>query len=188
MLNRFYDKFIFANSLKYKHSNFFLANLPFLVCPAELLVGLLETNDKEFEKKLYLAIRESVAKHLIPELGKEFGFKGEEMVNFFERYFVASGWGKISNVDLDFKAKKAIVKVSNNPIASRLHKKAKMPADHILRGIIAGVFSRVFKEWVDCVETHCCALGESDCEFIVKRQPEFDFSDKRVRQQLELEA
>jgi len=185
MLNQFYDKFMFTNSLKYKHNNFFLVNMPFLFCPAELLVGLLETGDKDFEKKLYLTVKKSVQGHLIPQFGTEFGFHGEKLIYFLERYFVASGWGKISNVDIDPKAKKAIVKLANNPIAIRLHKKPKLPVDHIFRGIIAGIFSAVFEENVDCVEVHCVALGESDCEFIVKRQPDFDFSDKRVQAQLE---
>jgi len=188
LLNRFYDKFIFANALKYRQGKFSLANLPFLICPAELLIGLLETNDLEFEKRLYYAVRKSAANHLIPAFGTGFGFHGEKLLNFLERYFVASGWGLIKNVDLDFKAKKAIVKVSNNPVSTKLHAKAKAPADHILRGLLAGIFSRVFDEAVECVETHCMALGEADCEFIVKKQREFDFSDKRVRQQLELEA
>ncbi len=188
MHNRFYDKFIFANSLHYRKNNFFLVNLPFVICPTDLLIGLLETQDKEFERKLYLAIKKSVANHLLPEFGTEFGFGGEKLVNFLERFFVASGWGNIKNVDLDFKAKKAIVSVSNNPLAGRLHKRVSMPADHILRGIIAGIFSAVFGESVDCVEIHCIALGEADCEFIVKKQREFDFSDKRVTQQLELEV
>jgi len=187
LLNRFYDKFIYANSLKYKNNNFFLVDLPFLVCPAHLLSGLLETNDPVFEKKLYIAIKGSVAKQLIPAFGTEFGFRGKKMVVFLEQYFTASGWGAIKNVDLDFDAKKAIVRVSNNPVTSRLHPKAKAPADHILRGVLAGLFSRVFEEPIDCVETHCCALGERDCEFIIKKQPLFDFSDKRVRRQLEVE-
>jgi len=186
-LNRFYDKFIYANSLKYKHNNFFLVDLPFLVCPTQLLSCLLETNDPEFEKKLYVAIRESVADNLIPAFGLEFGLRGKKMVAFLEQYFVASGWGTIKNVDLDFNSKKAIVRVSNNPVAKNLNSKLKAPADHILRGILAGLFSRVFEESVDCVETHCCALGGNSCEFIIKKQSLFDFSDKRVRRQLEAE-
>gem|GEM_PF-808576 len=186
LLNNFYDKFIFANALKYKNNNFFLADLPFLVCPVELLSGLLETQDQDFERKLYLAIRESVSKHLIPSFGAEFGLRGKPLVDFLEKYFVASGWGTISNIDLDFEAKKAIVRVSNNPVSSRLHFRAAAPADHILRGVLAGIFSRVFEEKMDCVETHCCALGEQECEFIIKKQHDFDFSDKRVMRQVEL--
>jgi len=188
LLNRFYDKFIYANSLKYTNNNFFLVDLPFLICPVHLLSGLLATTDPEFEKKLYIAIRESVAKQLIPAFGTDFGFRGKKMVAFLEQYFTASGWGTIKNIDLDFAAKKAIIKISNNPVTSCLHSKAKAPADHILRGIFAGLFSRVFEEPVDCVETHCCALGECDCEFIIKKQLLFDFSDERVRRQLEAEV
>jgi predicted hydrocarbon binding protein len=187
LLNKFYDKFIFTNTLQYKKNNFFLVDLPFVICPSELLVGLLETGDEAFEKKLYHAVKKSVANHLMPDVKAEFGFSGERLVSFLESYFVASGWGLIKNVDLDLKEKKAIVRVSNNPFSRRLHGKAKMPADHVIRGILAGVFSRVFGESVDCVETHCSALGEADCEFIIKKQHEFDFSDKRVQKQLPLE-
>jgi len=185
LLNKFYDKFIFANGLHYRKNNFFLVDLPFLICPAEVLVGLLELNDPEFERKIYYAVKKSVASRLIPAFGSEFGFKGSRMVDFLEKYFMASGWGKLSNVDLDIEARKAIVKVSNSALTTRLRKPVKMPADHILRGIIAGIFSAVFRESVECVETHCVALGESGCEFIVKKQHLFDFSDKRVRYQLE---
>lgn len=184
MLNNFYDKFIFTNGLKFKGSNFFLIDLPFLICPAEIFVALLETGDPEFERKLYAAVKESVARHLIPLFGTEFGLHGEKMLDFLETYFIASGWGLLKNVDIDLKAKKAIVNVSSNPVGGRLHGKPKTPVDHILRGIIAGVFSSVFAESVDCVETHCIALGEKNCEFIVKRHKEFDFGDTRVRNQI----
>jgi predicted hydrocarbon binding protein len=186
-LNTFYDKFIVTNNLKYKQHNFFLMNMPFLICPAEVLTGLIETHDPEFERKLYLAVRRSVANHLIPAFKVDFRYRGERLAKFLEHYFVASGWGSISNVDFDLEGKKAIVQVSNNPLASRLHGKAESPRDHILRGVLAGIFSSVFQEPVHCVETHCVALGEADCEFIIKKPNEFDYSDKRVRTQLEVE-
>jgi len=158
------------------------------MCPVELLSGLLETKDSDFEKRLYLSVKKSVSGHLIPKFGTDFGFRGEKLANFMEKYFLASGWGTIKNIDLDFKAKKAIVSVSNNPFSKSLHSRASMPVDHLFRGIFAGIFSSVFNESVDCVETHCSALGEADCEFIIKRQGEFNISDKRVASQLELEV
>jgi len=187
LLNNFYDKFIFTNALKYKNNNFFLANLPFLICPAEILAGLVETGDDDFNKRLYCSVKQSVSAHFAPPIGQEFGFQGEKLIAFLEQFFVASGWGLIQSVDLDLQGKKAIVKLSNNPLVPLLHNKPQMPADHLARGVIAGLFSYIFQEPVDCVETHCSALGEADCEFIVKRQHEFDISDKRVQKQLELE-
>jgi len=188
MLNSFYDKFIFTNGLQYKHNNFFLVNLPFLICPTEIVIGLLNTDNPAFERHVYYNVKHSVRDRLVAQFGLEFGFKGEKMVNFLERYFVASGWGDIRNVDLDFDAKKAIIRVKNNPLTGRLRGKVKTPSDHILRGIFAGLFSKVFGEGVECVETHCIALGEEDCEFIIKKQAEFDVSDERVQEQLELEV
>ena len=186
MLNQFYDKFIFTNGLKYKHNNFFLLNLPFVIAPNEIFTGLLEVEDEEFEKKLYYAVKDVVRKHLIKEFGLDFGYTGEKLVKFLETYFVASGWGAIKTVNLDFQNKRAIVKVGNNPFTSHLHKKIAHPCDHVLRGIFAGVFGKVFESDIDCVEVHCSALGEQDCEFIVKQQHDFDLSNKHVLNQLNL--
>ncbi len=187
MLNSFYDKFIFTNGLKYKHNNFYLLNLPFVIAPNELFIGLLEVEDEEFGRKLYYVTKESVKKHLLREFDLDFGFEGEKLVNFLETYFVASGWGSIKTIDLDSENKKAIVKVSNNPFSSHLHKRVSQPCDHFLRGILAGLFSRVFRAEIDCVEVHCIALGEQDCEFIIKQHKDFNVESKHVRQQLELD-
>lgn len=187
MLNSFYDKFIFTNGLQYKHNNFYLLNLPFVIAPNEIFIGLLEQDDEAFERKLYYSTKDSVKKHFMSEVDTDFGLKGEKLVNFLETYFVSSGWGTISNVDLDFENKKAIVKVSNNPFSIHLHKKVSSPCDHFLRGIFAGIFSRIFNAEIDCVEVHCAALGESDCEFIIKKKEDFDIAHKEVRRQLEIE-
>ena len=187
MLNSFYDKFIFTNGLKYKHNNFFLIHLPFVIAPTAVLTGLMSSNDLEFNKKLYYNVKSSVKTSLVKQFHLDFGFKGDKIVNFLETYFVASGWGKIQTVDLDFEGKKAIVKVSDNPFSKKLHGKVKEPCDHILRGIFAGLFSYAFGENVDCVEVHCSVSGEQDCEFIVKKPGDFNIEKKNVRDQLELD-
>ena len=187
MLNNFLDRFIFTNALHYRQNQFFLMNVPFLICPVDVLSGLLSTGNQDFEKQLYASVRKNVKENLVSQFGFGFGLESAQMVDFLSKFFTASGWGMLQSIDLDFKTKKAIVKVANSPFASRLHKKPSMPADHLLRGVIAGIFSSAFASDVDCVETHCTALGEADCEFIVKQQHLFDFSDKRVRQQLQLE-
>ena len=43
-----------------------------------------------------------------------------------------------------------------------------------------------FEADVDCVEVHCVALGESDCEFIIKKPDEFNLENKNVLNQIEL--
>jgi len=183
-LNDFYMKFFFTGGLEYRHNNFFLVKVPFVMCPNEVLAGMLEVGSPDFVTRLYSSVRDSVNRHLIEQFGTDFGYHGEKMVSFVQSYFTASGWGLIQNIDLDMGAKHAIVTLTNNPFAERLRGKVAMPADHILRGILAGLYSYAFQEKVDCVEIHCAALGEDNCEFIIKRQNEFDFSDKRVQQQI----
>ncbi|MDP6670278.1 MAG: hypothetical protein QGI60_00485 [archaeon] len=94
MLNSFYDKFIFTNALKYKHSNFYLLNLPFVIAPSDLFLGMLSLDD-DFSKKLYSSVKQSTKSNLIKKFRLDFGFKGEKLVNFLETYFMASGWGEI---------------------------------------------------------------------------------------------
>jgi predicted hydrocarbon binding protein len=187
MLNTFYDKYIFTNGLKYRDNNFYLLNLPFVIAPSMLFTALQEVNEPDFSRRLYYAVKDSVKKRLVKEFGLGFGFQGEKLVQFLEAYFVASGWGSIKTVDLDFENKQAIVKVKNSPFSSRLHKKVSRPCDHFLRGILAGLFCRVFNADVDCVEVHCIALGEQDCEFIIKKQGSFNLENKHVREQIELD-
>jgi predicted hydrocarbon binding protein len=187
MLNSFYDKFIFTNGLRYKHNNFFLGSLPFVIAPSELFVGLLETGDEEFERKLYYITKDTVKKRLLRRFGLDFGFEGEKLINFLKAYFVASGWGGIETIDFSFEGKRAILKVGNTPFSSMLHKKVSEPCDHLLRGIFAGVFTKAFKSSVDCVEVKCVAVGAPECEFIVKQREEFNIKSKYVRRQLGLD-
>ncbi|MBN1941546.1 MAG: hypothetical protein JW772_05185, partial [Candidatus Diapherotrites archaeon] len=174
MLNQFYDKFIFTNGLKFKHNNFFLINVPFLIAPIPVLSGIMSVEDPEFTKKLYYAVKDSVRRDLLKQISSDFGFKGERMAKFMGDFFAASGWGSIKVVDLDSSKTEAIVSVQDNPFASHVRKPVKAPVDHFLRGILAGIFSRAFNQGVDCVEVHCCCLGSRDCEFIIKPAPNFD--------------
>ena len=69
-------------------------------------------------------------------------------------------------------------------VAEPLRGKVQRPVDHFLRGTLAGLFSNVFGADVECIETHCTALGGGDCRLIVKPHEEMDFSKQRVRDQL----
>ena len=53
-----------------------------------------------------------------------------------------------------------------------------------MRGTLAGLFSAIFKEEIDCVEVECGALSNERCKFIIKPKIEFDFTNASVQQQL----
>ena len=188
MINNYYDKFIYTNSLNFRNNNFFLLDIPFVMMPNELIVGLLSHSDAAFNKKIYYTVREAVIKDLVKDFRIDFKATGLKAIEVIEQYFSESGWGHIENVQVDREHFRAIIHVSNNPFASKLFGKSKEPIDHLFRGIFAGLFSVAFEKKMECVELHCVARGEQDCEFVVKEQHDFDVSKKEVQNQLELEV
>lgn len=184
MLNTFFDRFIFANALKYKHNNFYLVNTPFVISPTDILVSLVAQNDTELNTKIYYAIKESTKNNLLKQLDLDFRVENGKAVSLFTNFFTASGWGKIEIIDINHKEKRAIISIENSPFASALRWKTNKPVDHFMRGLLAGFFSKLFSLEVDCVETKCSAMNHKFCEFIIKSRSDFDFKLEKVQDQL----
>ena len=184
MLNSFFDKFIFTSTLKYTHNNFYLLNIPFVIAPVDSLIGIAGIQETDFQKKIYLAVKKSTFESLMKEFGENFGVEKNKELDLVNTFFTASGWGNIQNIDVQQESKKAIVVLENSPFAVALKGKTQIQADTFLRGSLAGIFSKIFSEDVDCVEVECAALGGERCKFIIKPKTEFDFSNKLVQSQL----
>ncbi|MCR4369171.1 MAG: hypothetical protein NUV67_04670 [archaeon] len=185
MLNSFYDKFIFTSGLKYQHNNFYLLNLPFVIMPVQALAAIAEQNDAKLGKQIYYAVKDAVRAGMKKEFSVDFGVQGDKGLEFMETFFSASGWGKVQRTNMDVSQTRALVTVTNSPVAMEA-KKAKMPVDTFIRGFLAGIFSNYFKTDVECVEVKCLALGEKECDFVVKPAKDFDFSKKAVKEQLDV--
>ncbi len=187
MLNQFFDKFIFTNGIKYKHSNFFLHEIPFLIMPVDLMIGIVGNENEEFQRELYYSVKESVKKNLVKRFGINFKFdEKQKFVQFLEKFFVASGWGDIHNVDIDFEKKRALLNLNHNPFSSHVKPKPKNPADHLMRGILAGIFSFAFDSDIECVEVECLIKGDNRCEFVLQRPKELDLEKETTRRQIRL--
>lgn len=184
LLNSFYDRFVFTNSLSYKNHNFFLSGVPFVIAPSALLAGLSGIEDPVLQRQLYASVKKSVRFGLLKQFERDFGLGKEKLLEFCLAYFVASGWGLFEYRDVDFEKKRAIVVVRNSPFSS-FFPSSSFPVDVCSRAILAAVFSEVFSEPVECVETNCSAMGEQACSFVVKQLSDFDFSSDVVRKQLE---
>ncbi len=184
MLNSFFDKFIFTSTLKYTHHNFYLVNIPFLIAPIDSLSSIAAVQDVEFQKKIYISIKNGTMDKLVNEFGSNFGLEKGKELHLIEDFFTASGWGKLESIDLQMEGKKAIIVLENSPFVSALRGKTTLPVDTFLRGMLAGLFSKIFLEDVDCVEVECAALSGDKCKFIIKQKTEFDFSNIVVQQQL----
>lgn len=184
LLNSFLDKFIFTNALRYTHYNFYLLNVGFALIPIDVLVGLARVSDMSANRALYSAVKQHVSGSLVQSFN--LGLSLERSLLFLEEFFTASGFGLVKQVDVDHSNKRAIVVVDENPVARALQGQSAKPVDHIMRGVFAGVFSHLFQTNVDCVEHECLACGNQRCEFVIKKQADFDFSKEEPREQLVL--
>jgi predicted hydrocarbon binding protein len=183
MLNQFFDKYIFTNTLKYTHNNFYLVNVPFVVSPVDIFISLLKSSDQDLHKKIYLAVKEDTHSTFLKRFA-ELGISEEKEIDFVRAFFIASGWGAIQIIDNDKESKRAIIVLDNSPFASFLVGKVDLPVDTFLKGVLAGLFSKIYKVDIDCVESECVALGAKSCKFILKPKIEFDLSKKIVQDQL----
>jgi predicted hydrocarbon binding protein len=136
------------------------------------------------QKKIYEALKKSSKERFIPSFGKSFGADIKKEFEITKDFFIASGWGKIDVIDLQQESKRAIIVVENSPFAENLRGKTKNPVDVLTRAIFAGIFSAIFAEDIDCVETECAAQNQERCKFIIKPKTEFDFTNTIVQNQL----
>lgn len=186
MLNQFLDKYIFTNTLTYKQNNFHLVNIPFVIFPIDLLVDLIKDSDVEQRKDLYYKIKESSKNYFMTKF-TELKIDDKRQIDFVKNFFIASGWGSINLIDVDFDGKKAIIIVENSPFVKSLKGKVNFEVDIIMRSIFASLFSRVFVEDIECVESECSVISGEKCKFILKPASEFDFNSKIVRNQLRVD-
>ena len=155
--------------------------------PVEIITSLLAIQDTEFQKKIYVAIKQHTKENLIPQFSLTVGLEKQKELEILKDYFIASGWGNIQTIDLELEAKRAMILVENSPFATALKGKQQNPVDTFLRGILAGIFSKMLGEDIDCVETECAAQNSERCNFIIKPKTEFDFTNPIVQQQLSAE-
>jgi len=185
MLNQFFDKYIFTNTLKYTHNNFYLVNVPFVISPVDIFLSILKSSDAMLHKKIYLAIKEDTQSSFLKRFA-ELGITQEKEIDFVRAFFIASGWGAIQIIDHDKESKRAIVVLDNSPFATKLIGKVDLPVDTFLKGVLAGLFSKIYDADIDCIEVECVALGAKSCKFILKPKTEFDINKKVVQDQLPL--
>ncbi len=185
VLNNFLDRFIFTSQLRFKDFNFFLMDIPFVIVPVDILLGLGAMDKPEINKAIYYGFKHSALTNLMPKFKVE-GNK-QKFLDLSQNFFAASGWGVCKNLELDETNKRALVTLSFSPLARSLQGKVQHPADHYFRGVLAAVFCAYFGENVEVVESNCRALSQTDCTFVVKPLNEFDFSKEETQRQLSLD-
>jgi predicted hydrocarbon binding protein len=118
--------------------------------------------------KVYTGIKDESLKHIAGLSGKMGSEEG--MIKALQSLFEIFGLGKMNITDLDNKNKAAAIQVTDSTIALQELKKGKKKEVKctITAGVIAGIFSHIFKKDVDCVEKKCLAKGDDICVFMVQ--------------------
>jgi len=105
-------------------------------------------------------------------LSKKLGTGDEGLLKTLQDIFNIYGLGSLVIVSLDNDKKQASVRVMESSIAQAYRAKNKkssaMPVCSITSGVLAGIFSYLFKKQVDAAESRCLAKGASFCEFLIK--------------------
>lgn len=119
--------------------------------------------------KVYKGLKNESVKNIVT-LSKKIGKSDEGVVKTLQDLFELYGLGKINITNLDNKSKKASIEVVDSTIAfAKLKKgKSKKPVCIVVAGILAGIFSFIFKKDVNCVEKKCRAMGHPTCSFVVE--------------------
>ena len=118
---------------------------------------------------VYKGIKDQSLKN-IAELSKKIGKTDEGVIKTLQSLFDIYGLGKLEIINLDNEKKKAILRVKDSSIAKAQLKisKSKTPVCALTSGILAGIFSYIFKKDIDCIENKCLAKAEEICEFLVE--------------------
>jgi len=106
----------------------------------------------------------------IAELSKKIGKTDDGVIKTLQSLFEIYGLGKLEIMNLDNDKKQVILRIKGSSLGlAQLDKqKSKTTVCTLTSGVLAGIFSYIFKKDVDCVENKCIAKGDEVCEFLIK--------------------
>ena len=93
-----------------------------------------------------------------------FGFSDEEIIQFMVEMGPQIGWGRFELERFDGNNKLLIVKVYHSPFAEGYGPSSE-PVCHMIRGVLGGMASIVFRKEIASKEVSCLARGDEYCRF-----------------------
>ncbi len=190
MITGFVKKLMFVNKFNMLDGHIDMLDSPYIMLDASMLLGLQETDETRMyevaktasEKsmknivqhaKVYRKMKITIMENLAKISGKITG-SDEGAIKTLQDLFNVYGLGALEIISLKNAEKTALLKVKNSSLARAYLEKNKksspFPCCTMTAGILAGIFSFIFKKDVDCIETKCLAQSQSnqDCLFEVK--------------------
>ncbi len=120
--------------------------------------------DQELVQQLYRSTKAATRDGIGKLVSEKHNFNVNDTVRLFIEIMKMEGWG-IPSWNFSTGSKKGTMTVENPVGTSGLKGKTKLPADHYLRGMLAGCASALYKSDIDVIEVKCIALGSPKCEF-----------------------
>jgi len=96
--------------------------------------------------------------------GEALGYGEKDIVRFMCNMGCELGWGDFRLSMLDMKSRQLIVDVLGSPFAAAYGRSEKSVC-HLIRGVLEGLGSSIFKRGVRSSETSCIAKGDEKCRF-----------------------
>jgi len=166
MFSPFVKKLMFARQFNMEDGKIeFLGDRELL-----LPVGLVTEFQAFDEDKTYLLAKKSCIAEL-ERMTAKLGVKGPELVKNLTEIYEAFGLGRIEIKDFDVKNGRAIINISDSPVARdyiRKNKSSKHETCNFIAGMLAGIGESIFNKNMEAKEVKCIAKGDSVCQFIVK--------------------
>ena len=99
---------------------------------------------------------------------RDLGHSDVETVQFMCKMGGELGWGIFQLVLLDMESGRLVIEVTDSPFAVA-YGQSDVSVCHMMRGVLAGLGSSIFKGEVLSSETTCLAKGDMRCRFEITR-------------------
>lgn len=175
-----------VKQLKLEKGNIQFFNDRFVMLPSTLLPGLQKRVDDDLPKHIYYASKEASNLNFSNTLKSGLTMNRTEYMGLVFNLLNSQGEG-VYNIDsIDFEKKQAVVSLDESAIA-RAFGSAKVPVDHVARGLLSGAFSVLFNDpSIEAIEHKCVSVGDKQCSFVIKQKETFDSSGDLFKYQVGL--
>ena len=181
MLSQFLQRLMFVKQFEINNGRINILGEDYVMVNSASLAALQEIDQEEVYnagKKASKNDLDKFAKHAnvykniksqelanIASLARKIGQTDEGTIKTLETVFEIYGLGKLNVITIDNEKKTALIRIPDSTIASTYKKKSKSPVCSFTSGVLAGIFSFIFKKDVNCREKQCKGKGDSTCEF-----------------------
>lgn len=158
MLSDFIQRLLFVREFQLGNGSTEIIGTRQMIVPLDFMLSMQEADPDNFYRNM-----SSSMGRFFDTIGKVLG---EDTFRKAEDLFNLLGLGRLKIVDYNPDEKKAFVEIHDTPIKVECGHRSHICS--ITTGVLAGIFSYLFKKEVHATVNKCMARGDEHCEFIIK--------------------